>query len=369
MKSSKQLVKLDSKGTPITDSLMVAEVFGKRHDKVIDNIRTLIAGGVSGFEEMTYQNSRNQTYPKYTITKGALSLLAFVYKGAKYSEARKLFAKAFSNSESGNTTKDLVRVTEDNKVITDSLMVAEVFERRHSHVLESIRLRIKKGLPGFREVEYQNSRNQTYPMYTIDAYGFSLLIIGFNRAKDLEFKKRFIEAFFEMEQRLKQPKALNDPATLRQLLLGYKEQAIEPQETIKVQSPTHKLPDFTNPAEAARAWADQYEGRMLAEETIKVQAPTIESFDHSINEEVYFTIPEVAMMLGTPRKSLINYLVESEWFFWIGDKIEPYPDMEGSGLMEFKAGVFKDGYSFDQAYVTPKGLDYINKYYFKDTLN
>ncbi|MCH8490682.1 MAG: hypothetical protein LAT81_12240 [Oceanicaulis sp.] len=34
-----------------------------------------------------------------------------------------------------------------------------------------------------------------------------------------------------------------------------------------------QLPDFTNPSEAARAWADQYDARLAAEEQVKLLEP------------------------------------------------------------------------------------------------
>lgn len=34
-----------------------------------------------------------------------------------------------------------------------------------------------------------------------------------------------------------------------------------------------QLPNFSNPAEAARAWADQYDARLAAEEQVKLLEP------------------------------------------------------------------------------------------------
>ncbi|NYZ69584.1 hypothetical protein H0A36_26575, partial [Endozoicomonas sp. SM1973] len=36
---------------------------------------------------------------------------------------------------------------------------------------------------------------------------------------------------------------------------------------------THQLPDFTNPSEAARAWANEYDGRLVAEQKVTALEP------------------------------------------------------------------------------------------------
>jgi len=76
-------------GRPVTDSLTVAEVFGKTHDNVIRDIRQQIdklaeAGesewGVLNFEETRYQHPQNkQWYPKYNMTEDAFAIVAMAY--------------------------------------------------------------------------------------------------------------------------------------------------------------------------------------------------------------------------------------------------------------------------------------------------
>jgi Rha family phage regulatory protein len=68
----------------VTESLTVAEVFGKRHDHVMRDIETRIkyAGeefSLLNFEESTYNNNRGWTYKKYILTEEAISLIVFSY--------------------------------------------------------------------------------------------------------------------------------------------------------------------------------------------------------------------------------------------------------------------------------------------------
>ena len=81
---------------------------------------------------------------------------------------------------------DLVGVFK-NDAVTTSLRVAEVFEKRHDHVLGAIESLVG-GLPKngetpqmFFKATYVNNQNsQEYPMYRMNRDGFSLLVMGFS---------------------------------------------------------------------------------------------------------------------------------------------------------------------------------------------
>lgn len=92
----------------------------------------------------------------------------------------------------------------EEKLITTSLKVAEVFEKDHRHVLESIRnlAAEKSAAKFFKETTYKN-RGKEYPMYEMDRDGFSLLVMGFTGDKALQWKIKYIEAFNAMESELK----------------------------------------------------------------------------------------------------------------------------------------------------------------------
>jgi Rha family phage regulatory protein len=75
-----------------------------------------------------------------------------------------------------------------------------------------------------------NTRTQEHRMFRMTRDGFTLLAMGFNGAKALQWKLRYIEAFNRLEAEIRaQPPAptidLMDPAQLRGLLLSYGERA------------------------------------------------------------------------------------------------------------------------------------------------
>lgn len=91
------------------------------------------------------------------------------------------------------------------KAVTTSLVVAEVFGKRHDTVLRSIKNLECSGafrLRNFVESSYQNEQSKMQPMYTITRDGFSFLAMGFTGKKAARFKERYIDAFNSMEQAL-----------------------------------------------------------------------------------------------------------------------------------------------------------------------
>jgi len=138
-------------------------------------------------------------------------------------------------------TNSLVMLLGD-KAMTTSLKVAEMFGKRHDAVLRDIRNLTAKGVHNFVESSYINQQNREMPMYLMDRDGFSLLVMGFNGDKALAWKIKYIEAFNRMEAELMKRQA-------------------------------NVLPDFTNPVEAARAWADQVEQKMVCEAQAKALVP------------------------------------------------------------------------------------------------
>lgn len=106
--------------------------------------------------------------------------------------------------------KDLVFRGQDDQVLTTSLKVAEVFEKEHKHVLDAVRKLFTAENSAvkqmFQESTYLNERNQSQPVFVMNRDGFTLLAMGFNGKKALDFKIAYIDAFNKMEAELKDKK-------------------------------------------------------------------------------------------------------------------------------------------------------------------
>lgn len=134
----------------------------------------------------------------------------------------------------------------NNQVVVNSRDVAEHFGKRRDHVLRDIEELIRKDPPKigemFHRVETPDSYGRMQKSYYMNRDGFSLLVMGFTGKEAIEWKLKYIEAFNEMEKKLKNPLA---------------------------------LPNFSNPAEAARAWADEFEKRKQAEALNEANRPKV----------------------------------------------------------------------------------------------
>ncbi|CAG0896121.1 unnamed protein product, partial [Darwinula stevensoni] len=101
---------------------------------------------------------------------------------------------------------ELVIKNSTGKDVTTSLIVAEVFGKRHDHVLrdiENLNCSQNFRLPNFGATSYTDASNRQSKMYEITKDGFSFLVMGYTGEKAGEFKERFIAAFNANEALLK----------------------------------------------------------------------------------------------------------------------------------------------------------------------
>ena len=146
------------------------------------------------------------------------------------------------------------------KPVTTSRKIAEYFGKDHFHVVRDIRDVASKCSESFVAsnfglVNYTDAKGQLRPMYLLTRDGFAMVAMGYTGEKAMRFKEQYIAAFNAMEEEIKRC----------------------------VHSNT-MLPDFSNPAEAARAWADEYEKRVAAQKVIEEQAATIEAQEIALGD-------------------------------------------------------------------------------------
>lgn len=97
--------------------------------------------------------------------------------------------------------------------------------------------------------------------------------------------------------------------------------------------PVVALPDFTNPAEAARAWAEQFEAKQLAEKLIAVLAPKAEALETIAETSNTYTIRECAKNICIREKDLIQLLISKKWIYRDSDrKLQPHAQFVINGV-------------------------------------
>lgn len=205
---------------------------------------------------------------------------------------------------------ELVFVGHNGQAVTNSVKVAEKFGKEHKHVLDSIRKLMTAEnsavLQMFEESTYVNEQNKTQPMFLMNRDGFTLLAMGFTGTKAMEFKIDYINAFNKMESKIKKSIAV--------------------------------LPNFTDPAEAARAWAQEYEqkttlmieNKRLEEENVQLAVENQELkndknyLDLIMRSKALLTISQIAQDYGMSGKALnkqlsqmgIQYSINGQWILY-----------------------------------------------------
>ncbi len=97
-----ELVIQNSNGNDVTTSLIVAQVFGKEHNKVVRDIENLSCSSnfnAANFGVIEYTDSRGRIQKAYEMTKDGFSFLVMGYTGAKAGEFKERFINEFNKRE------------------------------------------------------------------------------------------------------------------------------------------------------------------------------------------------------------------------------------------------------------------------------
>lgn len=104
----------------------------------------------------------------------------------------------------------LVQLTKNRQIITTSKRIAEVFGKEHKNVIKAINKLVgdmndAKDLGGltFEPTSYVDTQGRDKKQYIMNRDGFTLLAMGFTGPKALKFKLQYIQAFNEMEAKLR----------------------------------------------------------------------------------------------------------------------------------------------------------------------
>ena len=118
--------------------------------------------------------------------------------------------------------ENLVKV-KNNQVVASSRRVAENFCKQHKHVLASIQkltsAQFSADVPEIGKMFFEATEPDTYgrqqKIYYMNRDGFSLLVMGFTGQKAIEWKIKYIQAFNQMEEALRQKATTPAPVLKR----------------------------------------------------------------------------------------------------------------------------------------------------------
>lgn len=240
--------------------------------------------------------------------------------------------------------KELVFKTEKGIPVTNSLLVAEKFGKRHDNVLRDIETLIVALLkiedtPMFLKTTYiHEQNNQAHPMYLMNRDGFSLLVMGFTGSKALAFKLEFIEAFNRAEEMLK-----NDDYIIA-----------------RSQEILH------NRLQAAQQKLQILEGETLIQkEEIKKLAPKAEFTDKVLQSTGTFTTTQIAQGLNLSAGALnirlselgVQYKQSGQWHLYAKYKNKNIATIRIASYRDMHTGEFKSSQSMVW---TEKGRKFIH---------
>ncbi len=225
-----------------------------------------------------------------------------------------------------------------------SVEIAELTGKRHDHVMRDVERMLGEleiGAPKFGGT-YKSKQGKELKCYNLPKRECIILVSGYN----IKMRAAIIDRWQDLE---------------------------------KTSRPS--LPDFTNPALAARAWADEVEQKAIAQEeakqlahqveeqtkVIEEQAPAVKAFERIAKTDNSNCIRDTAKLLQIRPIDLTRWLSANRWIYkkpgsaaWIG-----YQDKVQMGYLEHKTTIQimpgGEERTRMQVRVTPKGLTKLSK--------
>lgn len=158
---------------------------------------------------------------------------------------------------------DLVFKGQNDQVLTNSLLVAEKFGKRHADVIRSIdnilntedeSLNAKMRL-AFVSTTYEDATGKSNPAYIMNQKGFSILVMGWNGIKALKFKNEFYDAFEAMERALK---GITTPQTYAEALRRLADEVEEKERTKALLEQKTEQLDESKEWYSIKRWAKEH---------------------------------------------------------------------------------------------------------------
>lgn len=94
---------------------------------------------------------------------------------------------------------------ENNEVVTDSLIVSEMFGKRHDNVMADIRKQMEYAgeeyaALNFQEGSYLDKNKQLRPKFNLTEEAFTLIVFSYNTKEAVQTKIKFIQEFKKMKE-------------------------------------------------------------------------------------------------------------------------------------------------------------------------
>lgn len=243
---------------------------------------------------------------------------------------------------------DIVFQGSEGQPLTNSVLVAETFAKRHDSVMQKIKNLLndspQKCGQFFVSSTYIDNSGKENPMYIMNRDGFTLLAMGFTGQKALQFKLDYIDAFNKMEQTIRNTRSLPSSADTAML-----KQLVETTQTMAAQ--ICRMQEELN---------RQRDMLLLPPANVIVEEPRI-----SPRQRKYYTVKQMAKELHTDSRLLNDFLEYVEIQEYNRDKQRWMLNQSLIGLGYTYTVVYEpvnpDEEPREYMVWTPKGKEYINE--------
>lgn len=125
------------------------------------------------------------------------------------------------------------------------------------------------------------------------------------------------------------------------------------------QSNKMRLPDFSDPATAARAWADEVEAKQAVLLQLEAAKPALDFVDRYVDASGSKGFRQVCKLLGANENRFREFLLEEKIMYRLGSEWVPHAQHLEAKRFEVKAGTSDSNHAFNQARFTPKGINWV----------
>lgn len=230
-----------------------------------------------------------------------------------------------------HTTSDTSNTAPRNHLVQNvagmtmtSREIAELTGRRHDQVLRTARELVEQGVTQSVETPYVHEQNgQEYPEHLLSKRDSLVLVARLSP----EFTAKIVDRWQELEA---------------------------------MQVPALALPNFANPAEAARAWAVQFEQRQVAEQALMIAAPKVEFVDRYVETKGSMGFRQVAKLLKANEHQLRELLIKRKVMYYLNGTLTAHSNHIAAGRFETRTGTSEhNSHAYTQARFTTKGVQYV----------
>jgi phage antirepressor YoqD-like protein len=241
----------------------------------------------------------------------------------------------------------LIHLSAEGQPLTTSLVLAEGAGIHHKNALELIKAHVHE-IKEFGPIAFETRKGAALPqggfakattVAILNERQATLVLTFFRNTETVrKFKVALVKAFYEMAEKLRKP--------------------------------AFELPDFTDPAAAAEAWAKQFRERKALEAQVVADAPKVafaEDIQATAKEE---TITGAAKILGIKPRAFFDWLRTNGYLYKQSTQATAKSIDAGLMVVRFMAVMHDSGEAEKKAYahVTGKGLFYFYRKLLEDGL-